>query len=864
MSQARINSNLEALFLEEHRWQGITPRVVFWNDTEQEFRDAYEQISLAGVPHLQKWELTSFNAWHTKIKLHQSGPEDCILLYQEGPEPPQREDWLLDARHYGQRFSAHRSEMLFQELGFTHPKMRLFVHAHAAFFNAQERLKKLQALQPAQDIEPETLSHYMMAALINLKHPDPSGIVLQVLQQGLDPENNSAWQSLCKYFAPEAFFELCQQTLNLPQPPANLRQVFLQAAVTHFGHQYQSNLPAQWQSLQATPSNACFRFVDQWIHDDRVRAQWFAQAEEIAETLQVAQQLTQNTPDDYVHCETFEAVDAALLQRVQQTLLNTRDMESLTRCEQWLNQRQPLLKAPKWIPFYNALGSAVQLCLQAEQASEVYRQCETLSALFEHYTQSAYRVDQAYRHYWQAAQALSDAPLLQALSPTIEQVYRDTLHQQNARWDTALHAAGSWPAPALDRPLQTDFFQDQVWRKSNNGELRTVVIISDAMRYEVAQELHTRLQAQLPGQSELEAMVGVLPSRTHFGMAALLPRPTGHPLQLTPELRVHIDQQYPENADSRHKLLSEAGQVRGGKPLAAYRYAEVNTLNREAGRELSKAFQVAYVYHDQIDATGDKPANEAQVFKACQNTVDELFTLIKRLVHWNVSQILVTADHGFLYQQQPLGDPDKIPLPEQTLLSKRRCAIATVPSETPGVLCLQLTHYQHGHETLYALVPRGGQRFRKQGGSNKYAHGGVSLQEICVPVLTYHHVKSTLDKIRPKTGIRVLATQRRITNNVFSLPLLQEQAVDSQYRGRQVRLFFESEEGQPLSNSKTVVFDSSAPEAPEREQRVALTLNANVTQKHARLRMIDDEDQSDVIAPETWEIQISFSNEFGF
>ena len=44
------------------------------------------------------------------------------------------------------------------------------------------------------------------------------------------------------------------------------------------------------------------------------------------------------------------------------------------------------------------------------------------------------------------------------------------------------------------------------------------------MRYEVAEELKTRLNSTCPVRAELSSQLGVLPSYTALGMASLLPK----------------------------------------------------------------------------------------------------------------------------------------------------------------------------------------------------------------------------------------------------------------------------------------------------------------------------------------------------
>lgn len=64
------------------------------------------------------------------------------------------------------------------------------------------------------------------------------------------------------------------------------------------------------------------------------------------------------------------------------------------------------------------------------------------------------------------------------------------------------------------------------------------------------------------------------------------------------------------------------------------------------------------VYHNLIDATGDKPATEDRVFEAAEKTLDELVQLVKKLAAANANNLLITADHGFIYQHRPIDESD--------------------------------------------------------------------------------------------------------------------------------------------------------------------------------------------------------------
>lgn len=69
-------------------------RIVFWYDAKQELRDDYEALSLPGV---EKLELTN-NEYGIKYKILREQPEQKFLLYREGPQPADLDNWLLDVQ----------------------------------------------------------------------------------------------------------------------------------------------------------------------------------------------------------------------------------------------------------------------------------------------------------------------------------------------------------------------------------------------------------------------------------------------------------------------------------------------------------------------------------------------------------------------------------------------------------------------------------------------------------------------------------------------------------------------------------------------------------------------------------------------
>ncbi len=210
---------------------------------------------------------------------------------------------------------------------------------------------------------------------------------------------------------------------------------------------------------------------------------------------------------------------------------------------------------------------------------------------------------------------------------------------------------------------QRDFFLNKVENGFLKSGKKVAVIISDALRYEVAEEFTRRIDAENRFTASVNAQLGVLPSYTQLGMAALLPHAriafnTKSARALDDGL-VLVDDHASSGTGNRDAIL----QTRNGHAIQA---KDLLAMNTGEARELVKSCDVLYVYHDEIDKEGDT-GDEDQVFSACESTITTLITVAKKLTNANINNILVTADHGFLYQhseldagewlsQQPHGD----------------------------------------------------------------------------------------------------------------------------------------------------------------------------------------------------------------
>src|SRR5699024_7202550 len=143
----------------------------------------------------------------------------------------------------------------------------------------------------------------------------------------------------------------------------------------------------------------------------------------------------------------------------------------------------------------------------------------------------------------------------------------------------------------------------------------------------------------------------VLPSVTKLGMAALLPHQT---LTMDENANVLVNDKASSSIEKRKQILESAVS-----DSIAVRYDDIVNRNKEERRELLKGKKVIYIYHNEIDATGDHADSEMNTFQAVEKTIDELSNIV-RIIRNDLSGtfLYITSDHGFLYEREPLEVTD--------------------------------------------------------------------------------------------------------------------------------------------------------------------------------------------------------------
>lgn len=453
------------------------------------------------------------------------------------------------------------------------------------------------------------------------------------------------------------------------------------------------------------------------------------------------------------------------------------------------------------------------------------------------YTTEFYLVDLFYRRSLEAYHTLitKDIPIEQSLNKVkngLDLDYAKIANVLNLEWLTCVNECED-RFNSLTLPRQEKFFENEL-----DASTKKVVVVCDALRYEVAAELMQELSKE-KHIAKLSAMRTMLPTETKYCKPSLLPH---HSLELQ-GAEMLVDGQQLSTAEQR---TAHVNKYRDG--AVCINYSDVMNGNALAVRELFKR-PLVYIFYNTIDETGHSQS-PFDVIRACRTAIDDLTVLVRRLhASWNVTNVIVTSDHGFIYNDMQFEEKDKHSIVENFIEKKTRYYLTESKDKIEGIskYPLQQVSGMTSVNQTYVAVPTGTNRFAASGGYN-FAHGGAALQEMIIPVI--HSYRKKTDKTE-KVGVSLMNHNLNMVSSQLKFQLIQTEAVSMTIMERKVicRIFNGDE---PVTMEKEVTLNSPDSEnLNNRVYEVTLNLNKSVSGSMLQLRVFDEEDKLNPLIKET-------------
>ena len=779
-------------------------RIVFWYDKDGQFIEDFQKIDLEDVKKLVIGE----NEFVIKYQILRQEPKQKFLLYKSQEKPANTDNWLLDVLLSNTEFQTEVWAITLSELGLG-SEYREITQNHAFFFNSKDRTEKLK------DLLDETCSinqvKMKMLFVITKTEGDINAVVSSLLQEYANGETKMM-NIIQKSNLDKFLFIKMDEAFGYHSSNPTIKDFIINAFKWCFD--ITLNKPIKDEDKL---SNGARIFLNQWKNDSRYGKDFEKISNEVATIINAENTVYSENYKDLVDADYFEVIDKRILLSLIDDLckrtINPKEVFDI------INQRKSMKWYDKFENLYLAVWYATQFIQMFENDSRF--DISSISNGIENYVQRWYKIDLYYRKFIFNIKASGHIGTFEKFVEEIENLYSNKyLLNLNDNWQQQIDKKTVWEFDCIDR--QRDFYKKYV----SPSKSKLCVIVSDALRYEIGDELASRIRQEDRFDAKLNHAITGLPSYTQLGMASVLPHNALEIIEK--DTTVLADNVSTSGLENRNKILSQ-------KETKAIALKDTDIINNstENLREIVKNNDVIYVFHNKIDEVGHALSSEEQAFDAAETTIEEILKLVKKFTSANINNVLITSDHGFIYQNKKLDEDEFLgvePVGEQIIKKDRRFVIGRNLQENNSFIKFNAKSLGLLGDLEFQF-PKSINRLRLQGAARKFVHGGVSLQEIIIPIIAINKKRqSDITKVE----VEVMRSNDIISSNQLVVTLYQKDIVKDKIQKRVLNIGLYNKNGDLISETKEIVFDSTSSETRDREQQVTLLLHKSIDNENNR------------------------------
>ena len=768
-------------------------RIVCWRDIKCELHDEFDALNL---PDVKKIEVQN-NEFSVLYRVLRAEPEKKFLIFSSGPVPNDSDNWLLDLELTYDIFQADQASLWLGELGLGYEFVNL-TDEHQQFFSSAKRRQALKKILGDHDSD-NTIRMKMLAVTVGSERR--LDWILEKLLQELSEDDDTKYTEIERYNLAGFLWKKTAEYYGYASQNPSVKDFAFRLYHACFLMSLSADCPSEIRL-----NDEALVFLKRF-KDSRQNGNAFEKCSDmVAPPLNnaIIEALAKHNLNDIGSLDVFKEVDRHILTALANGIIS-RTIPA-AECSNIIRERRQTFWFKKLEHVYWALDCASQF-LSTQSTIKVA--ADSLANGFECYTKQYFKLDQLYRKFIYHANAANQNDLLKNIYDLVENFYSNNfLLPLNNLWQDRLSAYGQWPVPGAKQ--QSRFFKDYVENMLDKDK-KVFVIISDALRYEIAEELQRKITLEDRYTATLDAVSSVLPSYTALGMAALLPHKELALNCTNGTISVLADGNSTLGTAARAKIL--AAKVPASRVLTA---EELASLTKEDGRSLFRENNVVYIYHNTIDAAGDDLATEGKAFEAAENAIGEIFAMIKRLAGYNVTNIIVTADHGFIYQNRELPNDDFLsgePAGTEVAKINRRFVIGKNLAHVDGLQKYDLETLELQGNCEVQIV-KSINRLRVKGSGSRYVHGGSTLQEIVVPVLK---INKKREGDLSYVDVDIISSPQVITTGQLAVCFYQQQAVGGKLLPRKFKVGLYSQDDKLISDEQELIFDLTSQESRDRE-----------------------------------------------
>lgn len=545
--------------------------------------------------------------------------------------------------------------------------------------------------------------------------------------------------------------------------------------LTDLFNSLKGQLPSSLSSVPVAKSaggkDSCVRLAQTWRNRRDLRDSYVKLADQAEDDLGIGK--IELRVELLHENETFFCVERALMLFVETGLCSAADPALLQLAQQRLARFWADVK-PEVQARWALISSAAEVLIEADRVGKAIKKAPaTVPALLKAYTDDdepwclldTHHRNMESRHYSFDFGGSGDHPELEKLITKAEQRYTEVGSELAKHFMTAYQKA---KPPVKGVLQQREVFEKKVKPLLGDGKVAYVWV--DALRFEMARELSRLLKDDF--ELDLQPAVGTIPTITEIGMAALLPKAHESAKVVGVgggKVALDIGGTVIKDRKDRVAFLRENAGV-------ALFEAKLEDLLPKPTKKVKDGIQGAeliLITSQEIDELCEAD-NVPQARLQIDGVLGHLRRGVRVLADHGIKTIVLVADHGHLFAEE-IGDDMKIEAPGGKVEDlHRRVWIGVGGTSEPSYLRTSLASL--GVESEFDIAtPWTFAVFKSKGGGRAYFHGGMSPQELIVPVVV---MRSLSKAAAPSAGIQwtLKPGTSKLTTRFFSVQITGEQS----------------------------------------------------------------------------------------
>jgi hypothetical protein len=576
-----------------------------------------------------------------------------------------------------------------------------------------------------------------------------------------------------KKAAIDEFSGLLQSTFEFELPGkatlANIRErltrhILMTDLVVGLGDKVPSSLASI--KIAGTPAAvaACTGLARSWRLRRDVRESYIAASQKVEQNFSFSKLAFD--AKKIVTIETFLAVEMALLRYVEESLLEkaTDDLLALakSRLASFWAEAMPPIQA-----HWALIAAIAEVLLEADRVEKSLKKPPTtVPALVKAYADGDSPwclLDSHHRHMssrWYRFESSDESDSLEKLVNKADRRYTH-VGSELAKHFIAQFQKSKHPSNGVLR--QVDLFDTEVHPKVQDG--KTAYVWVDALRFEMARELVEVFKEDY--DLSLRLAIATMPTITEIGMASLLPKANQSTKVVSVgngKLALEIAGTVIKDRKDRINFI----KAHAGVPVFDMKLDDLYPKPTKKVRDGIQSAQLVLVTSQEIDEFGEKDTKLARLLM--DTMLDQLRRCVRILRDTGIKTIIIVADHGHLFAEE-IGEDMKIDAPGgKTADLHRRVWIGEGGNFDASFMRTPLRFL--GVESDFDIAtPWNFAVFKVAGGNLIYFHGGLSPQELIIPVLTLTPKAHRMTAAPAGISWKLLPGAKKLTTRFFSVQI---------------------------------------------------------------------------------------------